>query len=98
VGNGLPAVLAFAPPAPNPAHGSTMLRFALPRDAVVRLALYDLSGRRVRTLAEGSLPAGEHALAWNLRDDSGRALGAGLYFARFEAEGRVFTHRVVAVK
>jgi len=98
VGPGLPTVLAFAPPAPNPARGTTMLKFALPRDAVVRLAIYDLSGRRVRVLAEGSQPVGEHSVAWDLRDDSGRALGAGLYFARFEAEGRSFTRRVVAVK
>ena len=97
-GPGAPMVLAFAPPAPNPARGSTVLRFALPRDAVVRLALYDLGGRRVRTLAEGTQSAGEHAVAWDVRDDAGRALGAGLYFARFEAEGRVFTQRVVAVR
>jgi hypothetical protein len=97
-GSGAPTALAFAPPAPNPARGSTVLRFALPREAVVRLAIYDLSGRRVRTLAEGAQPAGERAVSWDVRDDAGRPLGAGLYFARFEAEGRAFTQRIVAVR
>jgi hypothetical protein len=94
----LPAQLAFAAPAPNPARGSTVLRFSLPRDASVRLALYDVSGRRVRTLVQGAQAAGEHAAPWDLRDDEGRAVGAGLYFARLEAEGRTFTQRVMTLR
>jgi hypothetical protein len=98
VDGALPSQLAFAAPAPNPARGATMLRFSLPRDASVRLALYDVSGRRVRMLAQGAQPAGEHTAPWDLRDDAGRAVGAGLYFARFEAEGRTFTQRVMTLR
>jgi hypothetical protein len=94
----LPSQLAFAAPAPNPARGMTTLRFALPRDASVRLALYDVSGRRVRMLVQGAQPAGEHTTPWDLRDDAGRTVGAGLYFARFEAEGRTFTQRVMTLR
>ena len=90
--------LAFAPPVPNPARGSSALAYTLPRDAHVRLALYDVSGRQVRVLADGPQVAGSHTLAWDLRDDSGRAVGAGLYFARFESEGRVITRRVVTLE
>ncbi|MGH7740849.1 MAG: FlgD immunoglobulin-like domain containing protein [Candidatus Eiseniibacteriota bacterium] len=98
VDNSLPGELSFAPPTPNPARGLTQLRYALPRAANVRLAIYDLGGRRVRTLAEGSQAAGNHSVAWDVRDDQGHALGAGLYFARFEAEGRVFMRRVVTMR
>jgi hypothetical protein len=97
-GGSLPTEVSFAPPAPNPARGVAMLRYALPSDAVVRLAIYDVNGRRVRTLAEGSSTAGDHAVTWDVRDDGGRALGAGLYFARFEADGRVITRRLMTLK
>src|SRR5204862_5407104 len=82
----VPGAIAFARPSPNPARGALTLRFTLPREAAVRLIVFDVNGRRVRELASGAQPAGEHAIAWDLRDQSGRAVGTGLYFARLEAE------------
>lgn len=89
---------ALAPPVPNPARGSTTLAYAVPREEVVRLALYDVDGRLVRMLFDGVEPAGEHVVTWDLRDQAGRAVGAGLYLARFEAAGRVITRRVMAIR
>ncbi len=94
----LPRELALAAPTPNPARGATTLRWALPHEASVRLALYDVSGRRVRVLAAGVQPAGEHASVWDLRDGNGQPVGAGLYFARLEAEGRTLVQRVMALQ
>jgi hypothetical protein len=94
----LPRELAFAAPEPNPARDATTLEYALPQDATVRLAIYDLGGRRVRMLASGAEAAGNHVTSWDLRDDAGRAVRAGLYFIRFEAEGKSFTRRVMAVR
>jgi FlgD Ig-like domain len=93
-----PAGLAFAAPSPNPARGSVTLRFTLPRDAGVKLAIYDVGGRRVRAFAPGALSAGEHSLAWDLRDESGRAVSPGLYLARLDADGQALTQRIAAVK
>jgi hypothetical protein len=92
-----PAALALAAQ-PNPARSVTTLRFALPRAGAVRLALYDAGGRRVRTLVEGARAAGEHVALWDLRDDAGRSVGAGLYFATLEAEGARVTRRVMALR
>jgi hypothetical protein len=89
------AVLAFAPPVPNPARGTTALAFTLPASARVRITLFDVGGRQVRVLADGWRPAGTHELAWDLRDGAGRAVGAGLYFARFESAGQVLRRRIV---
>jgi hypothetical protein len=80
----LPRAVFLAPPAPNPAHGAATLRFGLPRQARVELALYDQQGRCVRSLVTGALPAGEQTLTWDGCDESGRALPAGLYFVRLE--------------
>jgi len=71
----------FFGPSRNPAHGSLTLRFALPRQARVQLTIYDVAGRRVRELASGARPAGEQAIAWDLRDERGYEVSAGLYFA-----------------
>ena len=74
------------------------LRFALQHQARVRLGIYDVGGRRVRELASGAQAAGEHALAWDLRDEAGRSVGAGLYFARLEAEGQVLTQKLATLR
>ena len=92
-GGALPRALALARPSPNPASGPVALRYALPHETRVALAIYDAAGRRVRELVSGTEPAGAHALTWDRRDDAGHVLGAGLYFVRLEAEGRVFSQR-----
>ena len=88
----------FAAPRPNPARGSLALRFTLPRTARVDLAIYDLGGRRVRQLASGAQAAGDHSIGWDLRDDAGRAVGAGMFFARLDTEGRVLTQKVATLR
>ncbi len=72
---------------PNPFNPRTLLRFASPAAGRVRLEIVDLAGRRVRTLVAGDLPAGEHAVAWDGRDDRGRSLPSGLYLARLSGPG-----------
>ncbi len=71
--------------APNPFNPMTSIRFNLPQDAEVTLAIYDVSGRLVRDLAPGFLPAGEHAVNWNGQDQAGRAVASGTYFARMKS-------------
>jgi hypothetical protein len=97
-GPALPRAVFLAPPAPNPARGATTLRFGLPREARVELALYDQQGRRVRSLLSGTQPAGERTITWDGRDESGRALPAGLYFVRLASEGRTFVSRLAVIR
>jgi len=56
-----------------------------------------VTGRRLRELASGIRPAGEQSLTWDLRDDRGAAVGAGLYFVRLEADGRTITRKVATL-
>lgn len=90
--------LMFAPPAPNPARGPTRFSFALPQAAEVKVDAYDIQGRHVRTLIQGSRPAGRDELVWDLKDDSGRAINAGVYLVRGRLGDRTFNHRVVVVQ
>lgn len=89
-----PLRLALDSPAPNPSPGGTRLSFTLPARAHVTLALFDLGGRRVRTLLDADRDAGGHALAWDGRDDTGRPVAAGLYFARLSAGGEARVTRI----
>lgn len=78
----------------NPSAGPTRLAFDLPYSGVTRLAIYDLGGRRVRSLVSGSFEAGEHALEWDGRSESGDRVASGLYFARAEFGGRICLQRI----
>ncbi len=67
---------------PNPANPATSIDFTLSESGYVRLAVYTVSGRRVRTLADGQFPAGGHSVQF--RDP---ALASGVYLVRLEALG-----------
>jgi hypothetical protein len=63
-----------------------------------RLAVYDVQGRRVRTLIREARPAGVHVVAWDGRDDGGRAVPAGLYVLRLESRGAHSEQRVLLLR
>jgi hypothetical protein len=93
-----PLEFTFARPSPNPVRASLTLRYALPRQANVRLAIFDIAGRRVRELRSGTEPGGAHAIDWDLRDERGAPVGVGTYFARLEVEQRTLAHQVTRVR
>ena len=90
--------LSLEHPAPNPALRSVTLRYALPHEGHVVLAIYDAGGRRVRELVAGVQPAGDHAPVWDLRNEAGRVVGAGLYFVRLEADGHRLMRKFATVR
>lgn len=67
--------------------GVARLRFAVETPGHVRVRLYDVTGRLVRTLADRSFDTGEHDVTWDGADDGGRAAPRGVYFARLEYAG-----------
>jgi subtilisin family serine protease len=98
VGDDLPTRIAFAPITPNPANADAAMRFDLPREMPVDLAAYDVGGRRVSTLANGTWNAGRHTMRWSLRGDGGEPLPSGVYLVRFVAGGFHATQRVLVVR
>ena len=91
----LPTLSMLGSAYPNPFRGRTSLQLALAREGVVRMAVYDLGGRRVRTLVNGTQPAGEQTIAWDGRDEGGRVVAAGLYLVRFDAPGAKQSRRLI---
>jgi hypothetical protein len=90
--------LDFAGALPNPARDGATFLFSLPQAASVRLRIFDASGRLVRGIDPGTLEAGRHVAAWDGRDAAGARVGAGVYFARFDALGRRFVRRFTLVR
>ncbi|HMB68085.1 MAG TPA: FlgD immunoglobulin-like domain containing protein, partial [bacterium] len=64
---------------PNPFAADTRIDFVLTRSAPVELSVYDVTGRRVRTLVNRSMSAGAHAAAWDGRAEDGSIVAAGVY-------------------
>ena len=83
---------------PNPFGTSTRLEIYVPRAGAGSLAIYDPSGRRVRTLVDGMLAPGRQVADWDGRDDSGRFVGSGVYLIRLESPSCITTRRVVRLR
>jgi hypothetical protein len=69
---------------PNPLSSRTRARFSLAAPGRTRVRLFGRDGRAVRTLCDSDLGPGEHELAWDRADDSGRPVAAGVYLLRLE--------------
>jgi hypothetical protein len=89
---------AFSSAHPNPTRGASTLAFALAEDADTQLEVYDVTGARVRTLANGRWPAGRHAVEWRGDDDQGRRVAPGVYLVRFRAGGVSAQRKLVRIE
>ncbi len=83
---------------PNPFNPSTTINYELPVAAQVRISVYDISGRLVRVLEEGSRSAGQHSVHWNGRDAKGSAQASGMYFVRLKAGGTTGVRKITLVQ
>jgi hypothetical protein len=85
---------------PNPTEGSFSIPLAVSRDRAGRfeIAIFDVSGRRVATLAERVLPAGRHLVKWDGSVAAGARAAAGIYFLRIEAAEFEHTTKLVLLE
>jgi hypothetical protein len=83
---------------PNPFNPSTTIQFTLPKEAVVNLDIYDILGRKVKTLIAGSLPAGDHLAVWDGTENSGAQASSGIYFYQLRAGTLTQTRKMALLK
>jgi hypothetical protein len=74
---------------PNPFNPSTRIDFTLPVTSEVRVSVFNLLGQEIATLANGSLPAGDHQVVWSGHDALGNVVATGVYFYRLDAKSAI---------
>ncbi len=83
---------------PNPFNPVTAIRFDVPHKSRVRIEVYDVSGRLVKTLTDAIFEQGHHELVWDGKDASNRAAVSGIYFCRLDAPGFSSTMKMVLLR
>ncbi|MCK4409978.1 MAG: T9SS type A sorting domain-containing protein, partial [Candidatus Eisenbacteria sp.] len=83
---------------PNPFNPSTVISYDLLQASDVRMNIYSLSGRRVKTLVSGIQGVGAHEVIWDGMNDKGEEVASGVYVCRLDAGGHVRTRKMVLTK
>jgi hypothetical protein len=93
-----PAVFTLEQNFPNPFNPVTTIVFSLPEKGEAMLAVYDVSGRLVKTLHEGVLDQGRHKATWDGSNNAGRTVSSGVYFAKLVTKNNVAETKMVILK
>ena len=83
---------------PNPFNPVTTLRYDLPEDEMVNITIYDIIGRQVKTLVNGSQTVGYKSIQWNATNTAGQPVSAGIYLYTIEAGEFRQTKKMVLLK
>ncbi|MDP8220433.1 MAG: C25 family cysteine peptidase, partial [Candidatus Stygibacter frigidus] len=83
---------------PNPFNPETTISFSLPENANIELSIYNVKGKKVKTLVSGNMDAGDHETIWYGRDDEGRQVSSGVYFYKLKSERYTTTKKCVLMK
>jgi flagellar hook assembly protein FlgD len=83
---------------PNPFNHETIIKFSLPRQNTVELAIFDINGKLIRNLSDNTYTAGIHSVRWDGRDNFGKVVASGIYLVRMNSENQQFSHRVLLSK
>jgi hypothetical protein len=89
----LPDSIKLNPNYPNPFNPQTTISYELAQGAEVKLTVWNMIGQKVATLVDGLVEAGTHKETWNASN-----MPSGIYIARFEVGGKVFTRKMTLIK
>jgi len=96
--DGLPQVFSLSQNYPNPFNPISTIKFEIPRAEHVRLKVFDLAGRLVRTLVDEPRKPAFYKVVWDGRNDRGTPVASGTYFYRLEAGSYMQTHKMMLLK
>jgi len=96
--SGIPGGLSLTAPAPSPFSVATAISYTLPVAGQASLRVYDLSGRLVTTLADGTEQAGTHSIEWDGGDSAGTSVPDGIYFVRLTTEEGVLSRTCMILR
>jgi flagellar hook assembly protein FlgD len=94
----LPGAIKLHAAYPNPFNPITTLRYDLPENGLVNIIIYDMLGRRVKSLINQTQDAGFKSVIWNATNDYGKPVSAGVYLYQIQAGEFVQTKKMVLLK
>jgi hypothetical protein len=95
----LPKAFALYQNSPNPFNPTTVIRYDVPDEGTqISLRIYDVTGRLIRTLVDGSVPPGQQSVTWDGVDGHGNQVSTGIYFYRLQVGGTTLTKKMVLLK
>ena len=83
---------------PNPFNPETTIKYSVPKDGDIQIEVYNILGKKVRTLFEGQQTAGTYQVRWDARDDYGSTLSSGIYLISLRSGNFVTAKRVTLLK
>ncbi len=102
--NELPAITSLSASYPNPfflANGRSsacQIDFSIAEASEIDLSVYNLKGQKVRTLVSEPMPAGEHRISWDGRNNKGQITGSGIYFYQLRTESTTLNRKMILIK
>ncbi|MBN2030683.1 carbohydrate-binding protein, partial [bacterium] len=93
-----PTSLILHPAYPNPFNPSTIISFELPDDSQVNISIFNLLGKRIRTLKKDRMKAGTHSILWDARDDNDNRIATGLYVCKLQVNDEMWTEKLMFLK
>jgi len=96
--DGITREFALYPNYPNPFNPETRIRFQLAKHSNVELMIYDVLGRKVRTLLSNKMDAGNHAINWDGLNDKGASVASGMYIYRIKADNFIAHRKMLLVR
>lgn len=94
----IPREFALYQNSPNPFNPTTSIRFDIPEQTHVKITIFDLTGRSVRTLLNGEKSAGVYRLIWDGRQDNGNPAAAGVYVYSLQTDRQIFNKKMLLLK
>ena len=94
----IPVQFAIHQNYPNPFNPVTTIRYELPENGLVNIIIYDILGRRVKTLISQTQTAGHRSVQWNATNDYGKPVSAGVYLYQIHAGKHISTKKMVLLK
>lgn len=95
---GIPKTFALNQNYPNPFNPTTFIKYDLPKEAIVKIVIYDLMGRKVRTLVNEKQNAGYKSIIWNGRDNNGQMVSSGMYIYQMITDEFQKTKKMMLLK
>jgi len=94
----IPNTIELQPNYPNPFNPETKINFGIPESQHVKLAVYDILGRKISELLNSTLPAGTYDVTWNGTSDSGQKVSSGIYFYVLVTEKQQLVRKMILNK